>query len=85
MKVVLTDSFKKQIKKIDNSVAKLILNYLKQIENLEDPRSRGKKLIGNLAGIWRYRVGDYRIFCRIVDDEYIIYAIDFGHRKNAYD
>ena len=37
MKVVLTDSFRKQIKKIDNSVAKLILNYLKQIENLEDP------------------------------------------------
>lgn len=38
-----------------------------EIAKLEDPRVRGKSLTGNLAGVWRYRVGDYRILCDIDD------------------
>jgi len=84
MKVVLTATITKQIRKLDRPVAKKILDYLEQIEKLENPRDRGKILVSNLSGIWRYRVGDYRILCRIIDEECIIYALEVGHRKEIY-
>ena len=61
MKVILTDTFKKQLKKLDAAISKRVLDYLEQIELLDNPRSRGKALTSNLSGLWRYRVGDYRI------------------------
>ena len=71
MKVVLTETFKKQLKKLDAVVSKRVLDYIEQIELLDNPRSRGKALTSNLSGLWRYRVGDYRILCRIRDDKLI--------------
>ena len=71
MKVVLTETFKKQLKKLDAVISKRVLDYLEQIELLDNPRSRGKALTSNLSGLWRYRVGDYRILCRIRDDKLI--------------
>jgi len=71
MKVILTDKAKKQLKKLDSPISNRILDYLEQVELLEDPRSRGKTLTSNLSGLWRYRAGDYRILCRICDDKLI--------------
>ena len=84
MKVVLTETFKKQLKKLDAAISKRVLDYLEQIELLDNPRSRGKALTSNLAGLWRYRVGDYRILCRIRDDKLIITVIEIGHRSTVY-
>ncbi len=66
MKLVLTETIKKQLKKLD------------------DPRSRGKRLVGSLSGIWRYRVMDYRIFCKIQDDKMTITALSTEHRRSVY-
>ena len=84
MKVVLTETFKKQLKKLDAAVSKRVLDYLEQIELLDNPRSRGKALTSNLSGLWRYRVGDYRILCRICDDKLIITVIEIAHRSTVY-
>ena len=84
MKVVLTETFKKQLKKLDAAIAKRVLDYLEQVELLDNPRSRGKALTSNLAGLWRYRVSDYRILCRIRDDELIITVIEIAHRSTVY-
>ena len=84
MKVILTDTFKKQLKKLDAAISKRVLDYLEQVELLDNPRSRGKALTSNLAGLWRYRVGDYRILCRIRDDELIITVIEIAHRSTVY-
>lgn len=35
----------------------------------------------NFAGLYRYRVGDYRIICRIEDDTLTILALKIGHRR----
>ncbi|WP_242005059.1 type II toxin-antitoxin system RelE family toxin [Brachyspira aalborgi] len=45
---------------------------------------KGKSLAGNLSGFWRYRVGDYRIICDIVDSEITIYILDISHRSKSY-
>ena len=84
MKVVLTETFKKQLKKLDAAISKRVLDYLEQIELLDNPRSRGKALTSNLSGLWRYRVGDYRILCRIRDDKLVITVIEIGHRSTVY-
>jgi len=84
MKVILTKTSKKQLKKLDSSISKRILDYLEQLEFLDDPRTRGKALTSNLAGLWRYRVGDYRILARIYDDKLIITVIEIAHRSTIY-
>ena len=84
MKVILTETFKKQLKKLDAAISKRVLDYLEQVELLDTPRSRGKALSSNLAGLWRYRVGDYRILCRIRDDKLIITVIEIAHRSAVY-
>lgn len=55
-----------------------------EVSKLENPRSRGKRLVGNLTGFWRYRVADYRLICQIKDDQLIIIVVEIGHRKNIY-
>lgn len=84
MKVILTKASKKQLKKLDSSISKRILDYLEQLELIDNPRSRGKALTSNLAGLWRYRVGDYRILCRIHEDKLVITVIEIAHRSTIY-
>ena len=80
-----TDRFDKQLRKIDKSNARLILKYIKNnIITLEDPRLRGKALVGAKQGLWRYRIGDYRLICKIEDDKLLILALSLGHRREIY-
>lgn len=60
------------MRKLDRGIAARIFEELDEIAKLEDPRVRGKSLTGNLAGVWRYRVGDYRILCDIDDGRLVI-------------
>ncbi len=45
---------------------------------------RGKGLTGQLTGLWRYRVGNYRVVCEIVKTQLVIVAVDIGHRSDIY-
>lgn len=84
-KVVFTDEARKQIKKLDKHIASLIIGWIeKNLEGCENPRIHGKGLTANRSGEWRYRIGDYRIICEILDNEIIILVLDIGHRKNIY-
>ena len=84
MRVELTESAKKQLKKIDPSNRNRILKYLFEVEKLEDPRSRGKALLENMNGLWRYRIGDYRAICEIQEEKIVISVLKIGHRKDIY-
>lgn len=85
MRFLYSKNAQKQFKKLDSAIQKRIKDYTQELQKLENPRNRGKALAGNLSGFWRYRVGDYRIICEIIDSELIIYAIDIAHRSKAYD
>lgn len=76
----------KSLKKMDKQNAKRILDFLEQrIAILEDPRTSGKPLKGDLGIFWRYRVGDYRVLCEIQDSKLVILAALIGHRKEIYE
>lgn len=72
------------MRKLDRPTAGRVLGELEEIANLDDPRSRGKALTGNLAGLWRYRVGDYRVVCDIEDGVLVILVVDVAHRREVY-
>jgi len=68
----------------DRPMAKRITDYLADVEAADDPRSRGKGLTGPLAGLWRYRIGDWRVVVDIYDDRPVILALDIEHRSRVY-
>lgn len=71
------------LKKLDRQVARQITAYLRDVVSLDDPRAGGKGLTGNLAGLWQYRVGNYRVICEIHDEIVTIYVIDVPHRSSV--
>ncbi len=84
MKVEFTETARKELSKLDRPVQLQIKNYLNEVASLEDPKSRGKGLVGNLNRLWRYRVGDYRVICEILDDKILITVLHIAHRKEVY-
>ena len=73
------------IKKMDSSTSNLIRTWIeKNLMNTENPRIKGKALTGDLKGLWRYRVEDYRILAEIQDDKIVILILDIGHRSKIY-
>lgn len=85
MKVEYSESALKQLKKLDGQFQRAIIQEMNEISTLDDPRQRGKALKANLSGLWRYRVGDYRVICDIQDAKILITVLRVGHRKNVYD
>lgn len=69
---------------LDGSVKLNILKYLKKVTTSGKPFSFGQALTSNKKGLWRYRVADYRIVCKIKDKELIILIIDIDHRSRVY-
>jgi len=43
-----------------------------------------KRLKGELAAIYRFRIGNYRIFYTIDTEKKIVFILDINHRKDAY-
>ena len=76
----------KDLRKLDKTARQNIFHYLEtRIATNEDPRRFGKALKGNLRGLWRYRVEDFRIICRIEDEVLSVLVITIGHRRDIYD
>ena len=84
-KVVFSERAKKQLKKLDKHISTLIIGWLeKNIEGKDNPKIHGKALVGDKSGQWRYRIGDYRVICEIIEDEVIVLILDIGHRREIY-
>jgi mRNA interferase RelE/StbE len=79
------DTAKVQLRKLDKPTARRIVDYLSErIATLENPRNTGKALTGPLGGLWRYRVGDYRVICEIQDNTVCILVVQIGNRREIY-
>jgi len=79
------ETARKQLKKLGRQAQREILGYLdERIASPESPRRFGKALKADLSGLWRYRVGDYRILCQIQDHQLIVLVVAVGHRRQVY-
>ncbi|HBT79181.1 MAG TPA: type II toxin-antitoxin system mRNA interferase toxin, RelE/StbE family [Selenomonas sp.] len=84
-RVETTARFRKEFKKLDRYTQRILKSWMeKHLIGCEDPRATGKGLTANLAGLWRYRIGDYRLICEIEDEELVILTLTVGHRSEIY-
>lgn len=80
-----SDTAKKQLGKLDRQVARRIVDYMDgHIASAENPRNEGKPLKGPLGGLWRYRVGDYRVVCEIEDNRLRVLVARIANRREVY-
>lgn len=79
-------SSRKPMERLDPMVRRRIREFLSErIALLDDPRQLGEALQGTrFTGLWRYRVGDYRILADIRDEVVTIIVVGVGHRGGVY-
>lgn len=83
--IKILESVEKKLSKLDKTTLRVIKNWIiKNLVDTDNPRKTGKVLKGKLSGIWRYRIGDYRLFAKIEDNIMTIFLIDIGHRRDMY-
>lgn len=84
-RVEITRTAEKQILKLDRVAQRAIQVFLRErLAATENPRQWGKPLRGDKRGLWRYRVGDYRLICDIQDEKITILILEVGNRKDVY-
>ena len=71
--------------RLDKPIRKRILDYMKErISVSSDPKDLAEPLKGELRGLWRFRVGAYRIISDIQESVEIVEVLDLGHRSSVY-
>jgi mRNA interferase RelE/StbE len=72
----------RSLNQLDETTRDMIFAWIfKNLVDTTKPREIGLPLKGKLKGLWRYRIGKYRILAKIDDRELIILVIDIGHRR----
>jgi mRNA interferase RelE/StbE len=85
-KIELSTQVDRDLTKLDPPQTKRILKFLQErVAPLDNPRSIGQALHGSRLGeFWKYRVGDYRLICKIEDTRLLILVLRVGHRREIY-
>jgi mRNA interferase RelE/StbE len=84
-KVEVSPTAARQIGKLGRAAQAQIYRYLtEKIQSTSDPRQSGKALQGDKRGLWRYRIGDYRLICDLQDNRLVVLLLIVGHRKDVY-
>jgi mRNA interferase RelE/StbE len=74
-----------ELRKLDRAAQERVARFLStRIQGQANPRELGKSLTGDKAKFWRYRVGAYRVVCRIDDAARIVVVMRIAHRKDVY-
>ena len=84
-KVEWDDRARRELRSLDENVQARILRYFRErIATGENPRRFGRSLTGDKSGLWRYRVGDYRLICDINDGDDAVLVLRVAHRRGVY-
>ena len=84
-KVEFAPAAERRLDKLHDRDRRRILQFLtERVAIAEDPRRLGQALKGPPAGLWRYRVGDFRIVVTIEDRRITVLVLDVGHRRDIY-
>jgi mRNA interferase RelE/StbE len=80
-RVELSENALKTFKIMDKQIATMIFAWItKNLDGCENSRIHGKGLVADKKGIWRYRVGDYRLLAHIFDNRLVILVVEAGLR-----
>lgn len=76
----------RDFQRLDRPTRERILRFIiERIEPSADPRSIAEPLSGDaFAGLWRFRVGNYRLIAQLEDDLFLVLILRVGHRSSIY-
>ena len=85
-RIAETETFSKKInsKKFTHLYNKILNDVYPILRNNPFFGINIKKLKGKYKEIYRFRIGDYRVFFKIDEQEKIIFIINIENRQNAY-
>lgn len=72
----------KDLRSLPKELRERALNIVEEIL-AKDPRA-GKPLKGPYRGLWKYRIGDYRIIYTIEKSRLVIFVLRIRNRKDVY-
>jgi len=73
----------RELARLDKSVGRRIAKRINWLAaNLDDVQLEA--LTGDLSGLYKFRVGDYRVLYEILRDEQTIVIYMIGHRREIY-
>ena len=68
---------------LDRPVAKRLVDRIAWLaENVE--QIRPEALTGDLAGLFKFRVGSYRVLYQVLEREQTVIVHHIGHRRDVY-
>jgi len=71
--------------KADKALAKKIARCLQQLEQTPRSHPNVKALKGDYAGLYRYRLGDYRVIYSVEDKIVQVFVVAIAHRSEVYE
>ncbi|MBR1671697.1 MAG: type II toxin-antitoxin system RelE/ParE family toxin [Fretibacterium sp.] len=77
-KVEFQEKAQDALLRLDRTARERIRQYVRRLRESDNPRTKGAPLRGSLSGLWKYRVGDYRLVCQIKDDVLIVLVVWLG-------
>jgi len=72
----------KELGRLEKPVVRRIVTAVDELAH--QPRPAGSRRLVGHEGLWRIRVGDYRVVYTIRDAELLVLALRIGHRGNVY-
>lgn len=73
----------KQFDKLDTHIQSRIKEAVLQ-KLVINPKQHLIHLAGDKAGLYKFRVGDYRLLCSKDDDQFYVLVVRVKHRRDAY-
>ncbi len=83
--LVLSAEAQKNYASADQALAKKIARCFEQLEQSPRYHPNIKPLKGDLAGYYRYRIGDYRVIYQVDDETNQVLVSTIVHRREAYE
>ena len=83
-RIELTREAERQIDALGSGERRQVLKFLQKLRSRDDPQTLGKPLSGPLRGLWRYRVGDWRLICQLRRSVLTVVVVRLGHRSDVY-
>lgn len=80
--IELTRAARRGVNSLPNNVLKRVDSCI--LDLAENPYPKGAKKLEGVDGLWRVRVGDYRIIYRVEVERLVVLVVKVGHRRDVY-
>lgn len=82
--IVLTKEAQKDYQKLSKNMIKRVNQCLDNLRQTPLQYPQAVSLKGNLAGYYRWRVGDWRVFYEVNEDNNVVTVLQIAHRSKVY-